>query len=163
MHKVKTFFYEMVDEVCIGQMIDVDITTRKKVSKDLIDEKTRLKTAGYSFIKPLQIGAALSGKDNIGIQKFCKEFGLRMGTAFQTQDDLLDITSSAKQLGKTVSLDASQHKRTYFNYYKSADEGKRIIKENLDKAKKLIKKLPIEKFYIQKFLNLVKIIEERQS
>ena len=163
MQKVKTLFCEMVDEVIVGQMIDVDITTRSKVSKDLIDEKTRLKTAGYSFIKPLQIGAALSGKDNINIQKFCKEFGLTIGIAFQAQDDLLDITSSTKQLGKTASLDKSNRQHTYFSHYKSNNGGKRIIRENFDKAKKLIENLRTEKIYKQKFLNLVKIIEQRRA
>jgi len=161
MQKVKTLFYEMTDEVIVGQMIDVDITTRSKVSKDLIDEKTRLKTAGYSFIKPLQIGAALSTKENIDIQKFCFDFGLTMGIAFQTQDDLLDITSSTKQLGKTTSLDEPNRQRTYFSYYKSADEGKRIIKENFDKAKKLIENLRTEKIYKQKFIDLIETIERR--
>lgn len=163
MHKVKTLFYQMANEVIIGQMIDVDTTTRGKVSKELIDEKIRLKTAGYSFIKPLQIGAALSGKDNLDIQKFCQEFGLTMGIAFQTQDDLFDITSNEKQLQKTTSSDKSQNQHTYFSYYKSADEGKRVIKENFDKAKKLIEKLRTEKIYKQKFIDLIETIERRTS
>lgn len=127
LRKVKKLFYEMMDEVSIGQMIDVDMVTRKTVTKELIDEKTRLKTAGYSFIKPLLIGAALSGNINKDIEVFCKEFGLRIGIAFQTQDDLLDITSSDSKLGKTTSLDSSQNQHTYFTLFPSLDYGKKII------------------------------------
>lgn len=160
-NKVNTYFYDMVDEVSVGQMIDVDIVTRKKVSKELIDEKTRLKTAGYSFIKPLLIGAALSGNIDKNIETFCREFGLRMGIAFQTQDDLLDVISSKSKLGKTIALDKSQNQHTYFTYFPSIEDGKKIIEENFNQAKKLVENLKIENLYKQKFLNLIKAIEKR--
>jgi geranylgeranyl diphosphate synthase, type I len=159
--KVRNYFYEMVDEVIVGQMIDVDMATKKNVSKELIDEKTRLKTAGYSFINPLLIGAALSENMNNNIETFCREFGLAMGIAFQTQDDLLDVTSSDKKLGKTTSLDQSQNQHTYFTYFPSLDYGKKIIADNFNQAKKLVEKLEIKDPYKQKFLNLIEAIEKR--
>lgn len=161
LHTVKAYFYEMVDEVIIGQMIDVDIATRKSVSKELIDEKTRLKTAGYSFIKPLLIGAALSGNMNKNIETFCKEFGLAIGIAFQTQDDLLDIISSNSKLGKPTSLDKHQNQHTYFTYFSSVEYGKKIISENFEQAKRLIKNLSINENGEKKFYNLVNLIQER--
>jgi len=161
MQKIRIIFHKMADEVIVGQMIDVDTTTRKKVSKELIDEKTRLKTAGYSFIKPLQIGAALAGKNAKKVEKFCKEFGLAMGIAFQTQDDLLDITSSDKKLQKTTSLDKSQNQHTYFTYFKSLEEGKKIMEKNFNKAKDLVKKLSINGDAKKKFLNLIELIQTR--
>jgi geranylgeranyl diphosphate synthase type I len=161
MQKVKSYFYEMVDEVVVGQMIDADIVTRKNVSKDLIDNKTRLKTAGYSFIKPLLIGAALSGNLNRNFETFCKEFGITMGIAFQTQDDLLDLTSSDQKLGKTTSLDKTQNQHTYFTYFPSLEYGKRIIKDNFGKARRLVDNLKVNKTYKQKFFNLIEIIEKR--
>lgn len=161
MQKVKRLFYEMVDEVIIGQMIDTDITTRNKVSKEFIDEKIRLKTAGYSFIKPLQVGASLAGRETNEVEKFCKEFGLRMGIAFQTQDDLLDITSSDKQLQKTTSSDKSQNQHTYFTYFKSLNEGKEVIAQNFKEAKELVQKLSINENAKKKFFDLIEIIQKR--
>jgi geranylgeranyl diphosphate synthase, type I len=160
---VNSLFYKMVDEVSIGQMIDVDIATRKTVSKELIDEKTRLKTAGYSFTSPLLIGAALSGKDDDEIKTFCIKFGLAMGIAFQTQDDLLDITSSDKNLGKTTSLDKSQNQHTYFTYFPSLEYGKKIIADNFKQAKEFVEELPVENLYKQRFLKLIETIEKRNS
>jgi geranylgeranyl diphosphate synthase, type I len=158
---VNKYFYKMVDEVCVGQMIDVDITTRKDVSEEVIDEKTRLKTAGYSFIKPLLIGAALSGKINQDIETFCREFGLKMGIAFQTQDDLLDITASDSKLGKTTSSDKSQNQHTYFSYFPSLDYGKKIIFQNFNQARELVKKMKMKKYNKQNLLRLIDIVENR--
>jgi len=41
------------------------------------------------------------------------EYGLAMGIAFQVVDDLLDLTSSAEQLGKNVGKDSQAGKRTF--------------------------------------------------
>jgi F0F1-type ATP synthase alpha subunit len=161
MQNVKIHFYEMFDEVGVGQMIDVDIATRHNVSKELIDEKIRLKTAGYSFIKPLQIGASLAGRETNEVEKFCKEFGLRMGIAFQTQDDLLDITSNEKQLQKTTSSDKSQNQHTYFTYFKSLEVGKEIIEKNFTQAKDLVRNLSIKEDAKKRFFDLIEIIQTR--
>lgn len=161
LQNVRKHFHEMADEVGTGQMIDVDVATRKSVPKELIDEKIRLKTAGYSFVKPLQIGADLSGNTDKDIENFCEEFGLKMGIAFQTQDDLLDITSTDEQLQKTTSSDNSQHQHTYFTYFKSLDEGRKIIDKNFNDAKNLVKKSKIRKDSKKKFIDLIELIENR--
>ena len=41
------------------------------------------------------------------------EYGLKIGLGFQIADDLLDITASSEQLGKTAGKDAQQGKLTY--------------------------------------------------
>lgn len=41
------------------------------------------------------------------------EYGMKTGLAFQIVDDLLDITASSEQLGKTSGKDAAQGKLTY--------------------------------------------------
>lgn len=162
MAKVKNLFHEMAEEVGIGQMVDVDITTRDNVSEQDIYEKTRLKTAGYSFIKPLQIGAALAGNKTEEIEVFCREFGLRMGIAFQTQDDLLDVTSSDSELGKTSSSDKSQNQHTYFSYFESPEVGKEIIAKNFREARELVRTLSINEDSKRKFFNLIDAIEKRK-
>ncbi len=159
--KVIKLFYQMADEVIVGQMLDVDITTRHKVSKELIDEKIRLKTAGYSFIKPLQIGASLAGGETNEVEKFCKEFGLAMGVSFQAQDDLMDIISTDEQLQKTTSSDQSQHQHTYFTFFKSREQGKKLIEENFNEANGLVRKFSIKEDAKKKFLDLIELIQTR--
>ncbi len=41
------------------------------------------------------------------------EYGLALGLAFQLTDDLLDVTASSSQLGKTAGKDAASGKRTH--------------------------------------------------
>lgn len=85
----KTFFNKMANDVVLGQIIDIDIPSRKDIPKELINKKDKLKTASYTFIRPLQIGASLVKIDE-NIEKFCEDLGLNLGLAFQLQDDLLD-------------------------------------------------------------------------
>ena len=41
------------------------------------------------------------------------EYGMKIGMGFQIADDLLDITASTEELGKTTGKDAEQGKLTY--------------------------------------------------
>lgn len=109
-------FRRMVDEVMIGQMIDVDVMTRDAVHDQLLNEKMRLKTASYSFVRPMQLGAALAGK-NAKMMRFCEAYGFPLGMAFQIQDDLLDITTPSSQTGKTAFSDLRDGQHTIFTQY----------------------------------------------
>lgn len=137
MKNIKHNFYEMVTEVVLGQMLDVDITTHSKLSLKTTDEKNRLKTASYTFIRPLKIGACLAGKLTKEVKQFCEEFGLALGIAFQTQDDIFDEADSAIQ------------------------SGKRIIERNIKTAKQLLDKLSITDSEKGKFFALIEIIQNR--
>lgn len=114
--RVSTLFYDMVDEVVIGQMLDVDLMTRSTATSQLVDEKMRLKTASYTFVRPMQIGAALADAP-ASVDRFCEAFGVALGIAFQIQDDMFDLTLSAKQLGKTVFSDLADRQHTVFTQY----------------------------------------------
>ncbi len=114
--RVSSHFYRMVDEVVIGQMLDVDLMTRVSASSQLVNEKMRLKTASYTFVRPMQIGAALAGASS-STDRFCEEFGIALGLAFQIQDDLFDLILPAKQLGKAAFSDLSNRQHTVFTQY----------------------------------------------
>lgn len=113
--RARKYFYKMVDEVILGQMLDVDITTRDNPSRELIEEKTRLKTSRYSFVRPMEIGAALASDKNV--EEFCETFGTNLGITFQLQDDLLDIVGDPKLLNKNILSDILQGQHTFFTNY----------------------------------------------
>jgi geranylgeranyl diphosphate synthase, type I len=125
-------FTEMIDDVFLGQTIDIQSTHKKTVSNNLIFKKTLHKTAGYTFTKPMLIGLVLANnysKENI---KFCESLGKNLGFAFQIQDDLLDITSDFN--GNKISLkDVSEGNHTVFSNYvfeKGSAEQKNILRNN---------------------------------
>lgn len=69
------------------------------------------KTCWYSFIHPCRIGALIATRDGIDLDRF-NRFGYYLGTAFQIQDDLLNLTGDRKRYGKEIAGDLLEGKRT---------------------------------------------------
>ena len=69
------------------------------------------KTCWYSFIHPCRIGALIATKDGIDLDRF-NRFGCYLGTAFQIQDDLLNLTGDERKYGKEIGGDLLEGKRT---------------------------------------------------
>jgi geranylgeranyl diphosphate synthase type I len=113
--RVKELFYMMANRVVLGQMCDVDSTTRNKVSRRFIETKMQLKTAEYTFIYPLTIGHALTGNEYPAIYTFCHDFGTALGQAFQIQDDLFDILPG-KSAQKSTFSDIREGQHTLHSY-----------------------------------------------
>ena len=109
-------FHKMIDEVAIGQMIDVNVITRDTINSQLIETKMRLKTAGYTFVRPMQMGVTLAGKEK-ELTQFCLDFGTALGLAFQTQDDILDIIADPKTIKKSILSDIREHQHTFLTQY----------------------------------------------
>jgi len=69
------------------------------------------KTAWYSFIFPLRVGALIARDGNVGADQFCR-FGWYFGAAFQIQDDILNLTGQYAKYGKEIYGDLWEGKRT---------------------------------------------------
>ncbi len=116
MNRARAIFNKMIDEVVIGQMIDVDITTRRQASELLVKEKMTLKTARYTFSRPMEIGLSLISESK-KLKNFCSDFGTNLGIGFQIQDDMLDLTSTPEKLKKEVFSDLRERNHNYFTQY----------------------------------------------
>jgi geranylgeranyl pyrophosphate synthase len=68
------------------------------------------KTAWYSFIHPMRIGALIAGADD-DLDRF-NRFGFLLGAAFQIQDDVLNLVGSRSRYGKEIAGDLCEGKRT---------------------------------------------------
>ena len=90
-------YTQMKQEVIFGQSLDV-MRKQKKIgiSKHLIDV---YKTAWYTVIRPIQIGAAIAGADEKTIESFVP-YGLVVGEAYQLRDDFLDGEISEEEFQK---------------------------------------------------------------
>ena len=69
------------------------------------------KTCWYSFMHPCRIGALIASGDSVDLNIFNK-FGYYMGTAFQIQDDVLNLVGDSDKYGKEIGGDLWEGKRT---------------------------------------------------
>ena len=79
-------------------------------------------------------GAILGGATDEEIQA-CEKFALNIGLAFQVADDILDVTASTEDLGKTAAKDLDADKTTYpklLGLEESKVEARRLIDEAKD-------------------------------
>jgi len=60
LEEAKQNVHSMIEEVILGQMIDVDMMTGGEVTPELLEKKNTYKTASYTFVRPLLTGAILA-------------------------------------------------------------------------------------------------------
>jgi geranylgeranyl pyrophosphate synthase/uncharacterized protein with NAD-binding domain and iron-sulfur cluster len=69
------------------------------------------KTAWYSFIHPMRIGAIVARGDDRDLGRFDR-FGYLLGLAFQITDDVLNLNGNVARYGKEINGDLWEGKRT---------------------------------------------------
>ncbi len=93
-----------------GQVADVDGETQAP-SLERVRYIHERKTAAL-IATACQLGAIAGGGDESAVEQLgC--YGRHVGLAFQIADDLLDVTSTAEDMGKAVGKDAQAGKQTY--------------------------------------------------
>mgnify|MGYP001603182324 CR=1 FL=1 len=100
-------YQKMKQEVILGQSLDV-LASAGLPSADRATIN-RYKTAWYSVVRPLQIGASIAGSDEKTLESFVP-YGLAVGEAYQLRDDFLDgevgedaFRTQAKKFGKQTA------------------------------------------------------------
>jgi len=111
--QVLPLFNRMASEICEGQQLDMDFEGRKLTEVQLADymEMIRLKTS-VLLATALQIGALIANADEAA-QAALYQYGIKVGLAFQIQDDLLDCFGDAATFGKPIGGDILEGKKTY--------------------------------------------------
>lgn len=99
-----------------GQARDLAAEARGgAVTGDELDHIHRRKT-GALIVAAARCGALIAGagqEELAAVTRYARELGL----LFQITDDLLDVTATAKDLGKTPGKDARAQKATYVSLY----------------------------------------------
>lgn len=128
-----------------GQVVDVK-ETGHQIGKDVLDFIYAYKT-GALLESSMMIGATLAGAKPEEIERV-EQIAAKVGLAFQIQDDILDVTSTADVLGKPIHSDEKNEKTTYVTLF--GVEGATQIEEGVSKeAIELLKSLPGEKEYLE--------------
>ena len=121
-----------------GQTADIEAEERLLGAEGLqfIDHNK----TGQLLCAPFVCGAYLAGADP-SVREVLEHAGFRIGTAFQIQDDILDIEGDAALLGKEPGSDAANHKETFVTVY-GLNEAKETARQLSEEAMEDLKVLP---------------------
>lgn len=109
--RVMEVFGRTALEVCEGQQWDMEFEHRLDVTVDEYIEMIRLKTS-VLLAAALKIAAILGGAPEKDAQ-LLYDFGIKMGLAFQLQDDYLDVYGDPAVFGKKIGGDILCNKKTF--------------------------------------------------
>lgn len=126
-------FNKMASQVCEGQQYDMDFETKdeSEVSLDDYMLMIRLKTS-VLLAAALQMGALIGGGTKQQ-QEQLYEVGIRLGLAFQIQDDVLDVYGDERTFGKAIGGDICEGKKTFL-YLAARDKALSADKKQLEQA-----------------------------
>lgn len=110
-------FDAMADQVVAGQMLDVATITLDDPSPEMVDRKTLLKTGFYTFVDPMHLGGRLARHEDETYYEWARRLGLRLGMAFQMQDDLLDARGADAEMGKRTLNDVREGQHTLLSAF----------------------------------------------
>ena len=97
--------------MCMGQALDLAAENRQ-VTLDELKEIHRNKT-GALIKAAIRLGALAAGSKGVEVMPHLDKYADAIGLAFQVQDDILDIISDTKTLGKPQGSDQQANKSTY--------------------------------------------------
>ncbi|ORV69754.1 geranylgeranyl pyrophosphate synthase [Mycolicibacter hiberniae] len=109
--RVRRVWSDIRTEVLGGQYLDI---AAESSGVDSIASAMRVntyKTASYTVVRPLQLGAAAAA-DRPDIQALFGEIGTDLGVAFQLRDDVLGVFGDPAVTGKPSGDDLRSGKRT---------------------------------------------------
>jgi geranylgeranyl diphosphate synthase type II len=110
-----------------GQVVDLEAEhTRPDLA--MLEYIHRSKTAALISASVVS-GGLYAGADDNAVGKL-RSFGQSIGLAFQIVDDVLDVTQTSEQLGKTAGKDTAAEKVTYPALFG--------VEESLKKAEALV-------------------------
>jgi geranylgeranyl diphosphate synthase type II len=99
-----------VDGMIGGQVVDLE-AEHTKPDLQMLEYIHRSKTAALITASVVS-GGLYAGGDAETVEKL-RSFGKSIGLAFQIVDDVLDVTQTSEQLGKTAGKDMAAEKATY--------------------------------------------------
>ncbi|MBQ6231037.1 MAG: polyprenyl synthetase family protein [Eubacterium sp.] len=141
-----------------GQTVDVVLTGKRPTAEQLSYIYSN-KTAALLECA-MTIGGTLAGVSGENLDKL-QNAAYYIGMAFQVQDDILDVTGNAEELGKDVSQDKKNGKITFVTIY-GIEKAKEYVKQAsllaiklVDEAYATIKATPETDEYITMLKNLI--------
>jgi geranylgeranyl diphosphate synthase type II len=120
-----------------GQTMDIIFEGKKARKKDLYYIHTH--KTGTLIRASVRIGAILAGASPSRLNALT-EYGEKVGYAFQVIDDILNVTGTKEELGKSTGTDDARGKNTYPSIYglnKSRQIAENLVNDSLNALKGL--------------------------
>lgn len=114
-----------------GQVLDLECEGKADVSTETLTFIHAHKT-GALLETSVVTGALLAGAPEEAIQRLTT-YAQNIGLAFQIIDDILDITATQEELGKSIGKDVQAQKATYPSLW-GIDESRRQAQQLIDEA-----------------------------
>ena len=133
---------KMISKACgkngmvFGQYLDINAETRK-IDEEMMENIHNLKT-GRLIECSVMLGQ-ISNEDDLQKDSI-KNFGKKIGLAFQITDDILEITSNEETLGKNINSDVKNRKATYVNVFgldKAIEKSRELSKAAINDLKNI--------------------------
>ena len=133
---------KMISKACgkngmvFGQYLDINAET-KKIDEEMMENIHNLKT-GRLIECSVMLGQ-ISNEDDLQKDSI-KNFGKKIGLAFQITDDILEITSNEETLGKNINSDVKNRKATYVNVFgldKAIEKSRELSKAAINDLKNI--------------------------
>lgn len=131
-------FFDIMLVTAEGQYYDLKLAREKGITRFTLEDYWRsihAKAGYYSTYGPMQLGAIAAGQTPKVVEKI-RDYGVLIGNAFQTKDDILDCVSTSEILGKSIGTDVYEGTKTaiLWHFVQNAK------KADLEKVKKVYRK-----------------------
>ncbi|MDD8048798.1 MAG: polyprenyl synthetase family protein [Thomasclavelia sp.] len=136
-----------------GQELDMESENRQ-ISLDEVKKIHHYKT-GALIAASFEMAAVIADKTNT---TSWHKIGMDVGLAFQIQDDILDVTKTKEELGKSNS-DIENNKSTYVSLT-SIDKSKSEVKRLINKSLEEVYSMKINHGLI---ISIIQMIEKREK
>lgn len=107
----------------LGQAIDCYFE-HQRLELDQV-KMLHIHKTGKLIAASLKMGAIIAGRDDLSQRLY--DFGIDLGLLFQIQDDILDVTQSDEEAGKTTNNDSAKNSFvTLLGFEGAMDEAERV-------------------------------------
>lgn len=120
--------------ICGGQTLDIDAQSQED-GRDFVYKIAGSKTA--ALIRAAVVSGAALGDITNSVLRCYHDYGTHLGIAFQIVDDILDVTSTREELGKTPNKDEAQNKKTFVSVY-GLEGARALARSESEKAERAL-------------------------
>lgn len=145
-----------VNGMVAGQALDV-VSEGKPLTKQQLDFINLNKTAAM-IVGSVKAGAYAAGADEESVS-ILEKAAIKLGLAFQIQDDILDVVGTFEELGKAIHSDEKNEKTTYVTLF-GLERSKEIVKTLSNEAIELFSTFGEKGEF---FIELTKYLVDRKN